>query len=51
LPGFDRCERPTNAPERFCTLQRGRLAQGPDEKCGTTGRTVGIVDAMSYPSR
>ena len=29
----------------------GRLAQGPDEKCGTVGRTAGIALVMVYPSR
>jgi hypothetical protein len=32
-------------------LQPGRLAQGPEEKCGTTGRTPGIAWLMVYPSR
>jgi hypothetical protein len=27
------------------------LAQGPEEKCGTSGRTVGIALLMIYPSR
>jgi hypothetical protein len=27
------------------------LAQGPDEKCGTRGRTEGIAVVMIYPSR
>src|SRR6516164_2069105 len=51
LPGFERCERPSSAPARFCRFQPGRLAQGPDEKCGTRGRTEGIADVMAYPSR
>jgi hypothetical protein len=32
-------------------LQPGRLAQGPEEKCGTAGRTAGIALVMAYPSR
>jgi hypothetical protein len=32
-------------------LQPGRLAQGPEEKCGTSGRTAGIGLLMVYPSR
>src|SRR5580658_1194809 len=49
LPGFERCERPRKAPLRACKLQPGRLAQGPDEKCGTFGRTVGIgVMGLSF---
>src|SRR3954452_8110870 len=43
LPIFDRCERPSTASVRACRLQPGRLAQGPDEKCGTFGRTPGIA--------
>jgi len=27
------------------------LAQGPDEKCGTDGRTAGMPMVMVYPSR
>jgi hypothetical protein len=36
---------------RAVKVQPGRLAQGPDEKCGTAGRTPGIEFAMIYPSR
>src|SRR4029078_7863085 len=43
LPALARCERPRNASVRACRLQPGRLAQGPDEKCGVTGRTPGLV--------
>src|SRR6516225_6527275 len=43
LPIFDRCERPNTASVRAERLQPGRLAQGPDEKCGTVGRTVGLA--------
>jgi hypothetical protein len=51
LPTFDRCERPRTASVRAWRLQPGRLAQGPDEKCGTTGRTPGFIVVMIYPSR
>jgi hypothetical protein len=27
------------------------LAQGPEEKCGTAGRTPGLAWLMVYPSR
>src|SRR5262245_34687859 len=47
LPIFDRCERPSRASVRAVKFQPGRLAQGPDEKCGTNGRTAGIALAMS----
>jgi len=30
-------------------LQPGRLAQGPEEKCGTAGRTPGLAWLMSLP--
>src|SRR6266480_6859243 len=43
LPIFDRWERPRTASLRFWRFQPGRLAQGPEEKCGTTGRTAGIA--------
>ena len=43
LPILDRCERPRTASVRACRLQPGRLAQGPDEKCGMTGRTPGVL--------
>src|SRR6188472_3775738 len=46
LPILDRCERPRTASVRAWRLQPGRLAQGPDEKCGMTGRTPGLVFAM-----
>jgi hypothetical protein len=51
LPIFDRCERPRTASVRAERLQPGRLAQGPEEKCGTAGRTAGIAWLMVYPSR
>src|SRR5262245_61082141 len=47
LPIFDRCERPRTGSVRVCRLQPGRLAQGPEEKCGTIGRTAGIAMAMA----
>jgi hypothetical protein len=50
LPIFERCERARTASVRACRLQPGRLAQGPEEKCGTRGRTDGIA-VMVYPSR
>src|SRR6186997_2304880 len=46
LPIFDRCERPNTASVRACRLQPGRLAQGPEEKCGLDGRTPGIAFVM-----
>src|SRR5271166_5635887 len=53
LPIFERCERPSTASVSAERLQPGRLAQGPDEKCGTVGRTVGfavvIVDSGQTP--
>ena len=51
LPAFERWERPRTASVRVCGLQPGRLAQGPDEKCGTSGRTEGLALVMIYPSR
>src|SRR3954451_8973505 len=50
LPPSARCERPRNASLRAWSVQPGRLAQGPDEKYGAEGRTVGIA-VMIYPSR
>src|ERR1044072_6620972 len=47
LPTFDRCERPRTASVRFWRFQPGRLAHGPDEKCGVAGRTPGLVVAIS----
>src|SRR3954468_6859038 len=41
LPILDRCERPRTASVRAWRLPPGRLAQGPDEKCGMTGRPPG----------
>src|SRR5258708_4355845 len=46
LPIFDRCERPRTASVRTERLQPGRLAQGPDEKCGTVGRIRGLALVM-----
>src|SRR5436190_19635096 len=49
LPAFARCERPTNASVRVWRLQPGRLAQGPDEKCGITGRMPGgLLMTLSF---
>src|SRR4029079_12728824 len=49
LPILDRCERPRTASVRVWRLQPGRLAQGPDEKCGMTGRTPGgLLMALSF---
>src|SRR5262245_57241357 len=46
LPSFERCERPTSASLRAWRVQPGRLAQGPEEKCGFAGRFPGIVAVM-----
>src|SRR5215470_2505355 len=46
LPIFARCERPRAASVRTWRLQPGRLAHGPDEKCGVAGRTPGLVVAI-----
>nr|CAD5264353.1 conserved hypothetical protein [Bosea sp. 7B] len=46
LPILARCERPSAASPRALRVQPGRLAQGPDEKCGTRGRAAGIVFAI-----
>src|SRR5262245_27859389 len=49
LPLLERCERPSAASVRAWRLQPGRLAQGPEEKCGMAGRTPGIlVMALSF---
>src|SRR5262249_42258290 len=47
LPDFERCERPSTASVRACRFQPGRLAQGPEEKCGTVGRVAGILAISS----
>jgi hypothetical protein len=36
---------------RFWEFQPGRLAHGPEEKCGTLGREAGFAAVMFYPSR
>jgi hypothetical protein len=36
---------------RFWGFQPGRLAQGPEEKCGTLGREAGFATVIIYPSR
>src|SRR5207237_9360145 len=46
LPILDRWERPRTASVRVWRLQPGRLAQGPEEECGTDGRTGGIAMDM-----
>src|SRR6516165_8804357 len=51
LPNFDRCERPTAACASAERLQPGRLAQGPEEKCGTLGRLAGFALVIMQPSR
>src|SRR4029078_4276921 len=51
LPGFERCERPSNAPLSASAVQPGRLAQGPDEKKGRAGRTDGRFPVMFIPFR
>src|ERR1700751_6024803 len=45
-PTFDRWERPVSASVRAWRLQPGRLAQGPEEKCGVVGRTPGVAFVM-----
>src|SRR6516165_4206024 len=37
-------ERPTAASERTSGVHPGRLAQGPDEKSGRTGREFGFIN-------
>src|SRR5205823_2036346 len=51
LPIFDRCERPRTASVRAERLQPGRLAQGPEEECGTAGRAAGFAWLMVCPCR
>ena len=46
LPILARCERPRAASVRAWRLQPGRLAQGPDEKCGFAGRMPGFALVM-----
>src|SRR5271168_776863 len=48
LPGLERCERPTSAPDRASGVQPGRLAQGPDEKKGRAGRTAGLIPVIDH---
>ncbi len=43
LGAFARCERPSSAPESASSDQPGRFAQGPEEKCGRRGRTLGFI--------
>ena len=51
LPAADRCDRPSTASERISGVHPGRLAQGPDEKCGRTGRNAGLFILTSLPER
>src|SRR3546814_10712378 len=44
LPGDERCERPSVAAESASSDHPGRLAQGPEEKFGSEGRTDGFID-------
>ncbi len=44
-PSGERCERPTSALDSAATLHPGRLAQGPDEKQGLSGRMAGRDEA------
>src|SRR5262245_59868263 len=50
LPSLARCERPRKALSRFCQDQPGRLAHGPEEKKGLTGRLVGFVVEVISPT-
>ena len=43
LPIFARCERPSAASFSASRLQPGRLAQGPEENSGRSGRRVGFI--------
>src|SRR5690606_22314449 len=43
VPSFALWERPRNALLRTSGDQPGRLAQGPDEKCGLAGLTAGFT--------
>ncbi len=49
-PGFERCDRPSSAPDNAAGDQPGRLAHGPDEKHGLAGRRVGLI-IPSLPSQ
>ena len=47
LPGAERWERPTSAPASTAGVHPGRLVQGPEEKLGFAGRTVGFIAART----
>src|SRR5262245_18308589 len=49
LPAAERCDRPRTASERISGVHPGRFAQGPDEKCGRTGRKAGLFMFASLP--
>ena len=54
LAGLARCERPSHASSRTWGDQPGRLAVGPEEKRGSTGRVTGCssrVIAATLPDR
>ena len=42
-PPGERCDRPTKASARSEGSHPGRLAQGPEEKLGLSGRVVGFM--------
>ena len=42
-PSIERCERPDKTPSSAAVVQPGRLAHGPDEKCGRAGFAVGFA--------
>src|SRR6187431_1199006 len=48
LPSLERWDRPTAASLRASGVHPGRLAQGPDEKSGRTGREFGFIDSLPY---
>ena len=48
LPSLARCERASAASFSASGDQPGRLAQGPEEKYGTTGRVVGFMAGFPY---
>src|SRR5262252_3198353 len=51
LPAAERCDRPRSAALRISGDHPGRLAQGPDEKCGRPGRNAGLFMVASLPER
>src|SRR5687767_10411927 len=48
LPADERWERPRAASERISGVHPGRLAHGPEEKCGRTGRTAGLFISRPF---